>query len=108
MVIIVYSKREVTSYLKTLEEQEKKVTICDSSNITNDACVSSSLTTSTLININSASLSELMTLTGIGESKAKNIISYREKTPFTKIEDILNVEGIGESIYVNIKENITV
>lgn len=113
MVIIVYSKKEVSSYLETLEKEEKKESICNTSNITNDACINSSnsnsnTSNSSLININTASLSELMTLTGIGEAKAKNIIAYREKSPFKSIEDILNVEGIGESIYVNIKENITV
>ena len=50
-----------------------------------------------------------MTLNGIGESRAKDIISYREKNgPFKTIEDIKNVSGIGESTYANIKENITV
>ena len=63
---------------------------------------------SSLININTASLEQLMTLTGIGESKAKQIIAYREKTPFTKIDDLMLVDGIGESIYSKIKENITV
>jgi competence protein ComEA len=115
MVIIIYSKGEVSNYLKTLEKEEKKQSICSSSNIKNDACINNSNNTSnssnsssSLININTASLSELMTLSGIGEAKAKNIISYREKTLFKSIEDILNVEGIGESIYVNIKKNITV
>lgn len=115
MVIIIYSKGEVSNYLKTLEKEEKKQSICSSSNIKNDACINNSNNTSnssnsssSLININTASLSELMTLSGIGEAKAKNIISYREKNLFKSIEDILNVEGIGESIYVNIKKNITV
>ena len=113
MVIIVYSKKEVLNYLETLEKEVKKNSLCHSSNISNDACITNSNidkndTNNSLININTASLNELMTLTGIGESKAKNIISYRERTPFNKIEDILNVDGIGESIYVNIKKNITV
>ena len=109
MVILVYSKKEVINYLETLEKEEKKQSICDSSNIVNDACNNINFNNKkSLVNINTASLSELMTLSGIGESKAKSIISYREKTPFKNIEDILNVEGIGESIYVNIKENITI
>lgn len=111
MVVIVYSKKEVNSYLETLEKEEKKLSICSNSNIKNDGCNnsnSSSNSNNSLININTASLSELMTLTGIGEAKAKNIISYRETTPFKSIEELQNVEGIGESIYVNIKENITV
>lgn len=109
MVIIIYSKKEVNDYLNTLKEVENKLSICDNSSINNDACdKSSNQTNNALININTAPLEELMTLPGIGESKAKNIITYREKTPFKSIEDIKNVEGIGESLYASIKENITV
>jgi len=112
LVFIVYSKKEVSAYLETLKETEKKQSICNNSNVENSGCIVDNSSNNTgknnLININVASLSELMTLTGIGESKAKSIIEYRKKTPFKKIEDILNVEGIGESIYVNIKENITI
>ena len=109
MVIIVYSKKEVSNYLKTFEEESKKNSICSSSNVVNGACIdNNNVSNSNLVNINTASLNELMTLSGVGESKAKNIISYRENTPFKTIEDILNVDGIGESIYVKIKENITV
>ena len=49
-----------------------------------------------------------MTLTGLGESKALNIIEYRNRTPFTKIEDIKNVNGIGDSVFEKIKNYITV
>ena len=50
-----------------------------------------------------------MTLSGIGESKADAIIQYRlDNGSFKKIEDIMNVSGIGESLYNKIKENITV
>ena len=49
-----------------------------------------------------------MTLKGIGESKAKDIISYREQNgPFQNIEDIKNITGIGDNIYASIKEDIT-
>ena len=61
-----------------------------------------------MININSATQEELMTLSGIGESKAKDIITYRTENAFTSIEDIKNVPGIGESLFAKIKENITV
>ena len=60
------------------------------------------------VNINTASKEELMSINGIGESKALAIIEYRNSTKFTKIEDIMNVSGIGESLYNSIKENITV
>ena len=52
------------------------------------------LSNSNLVNINTASLNELMTLSGVGESKAKNIISYRENTPFKTIEDIIPAPAI--------------
>ena len=60
------------------------------------------------ISINKGTVKELTTLTGIGEAKAKKIIEYREKNgPFSKIEDIKKVSGIGESIFAKIKDNIT-
>ena len=50
-----------------------------------------------------------MNLNGVGENKAKNIIEYRETNgSFNSIEDIMNVTGIGESLYEKIKEHITV
>ena len=61
-----------------------------------------------LININTASKEQLMTLPGIGESTADAIIAYREETPFTSTEDIMNVSGIGESKYNRIKDLICV
>jgi competence protein ComEA len=62
-----------------------------------------------LININIASLEELQTLTGIGIILAERIIAYRESNgPFDSIENIMDVSGIGESIYENIKDDITV
>jgi len=65
-------------------------------------------TVSGSISINTASKEELMTLPGIGEAKAISIISYREEHgSFEKIEDIMQVSGIGESVFAKIKENIT-
>ncbi len=63
----------------------------------------------TLININNASLEQLQTLNGIGESKANSIIEYRTQNgPFKTIEDIKNVSGISETLYDKIKAFITV
>lgn len=66
------------------------------------------LETSDLININYASIEELLTLEGIGESKAQAIISYRKNNFFTSIEEIMKVSGIGEELFSKIKDNITV
>ena len=64
---------------------------------------------SSKININTASKEELMTLAGIGESKADNIIKYRQENgSFSAVEDLTNVSGIGESIFNKIKDSITV
>lgn len=63
---------------------------------------------SKLININTCSMDELLSLPGIGESKAKNIIEYRNSNKFNKLEDIMNVSGISESLFNKIKEYITI
>ena len=61
------------------------------------------------VNINTASLESLMTLQGVGESRARSIIAYREENgEFQTIEDIMNVTGIKEGLYGKIKEQITV
>ena len=62
-----------------------------------------------IININSASLSELQNINGIGEVKAQSIIDYREKKGgFKSIEDIKNVEGIGDKTFEKIKDKISI
>lgn len=62
-----------------------------------------------LVNINTAEEELLCTLPGVGNSKAKSIISYREKNgPFEKKEDIMNVEGIKNGLFEKIKDSITV
>lgn len=62
-----------------------------------------------IININSASLSDLQKINGIGEVKAQSIIDYREKSGgFKSIEDIKNVEGIGDKTFEKIKDKISI
>ena len=64
-----------------------------------------------LVNLNTADVAALMTLPGIGESraKAKAIISYREQQgAFTKIEDIMKISGIKQAAFSKIKDKITV
>lgn len=60
------------------------------------------------ININTCTKEELMSLPGIGEVLADRIIQYREKTPFKKVEDLMNVSGIGEKKFESIKDMIIV
>lgn len=61
------------------------------------------------ININTASVEQLTILTGIGETKAAAIIAYREKNgSFSSIEEIMNVSGIGEKTFEDIKDFISI
>lgn len=62
-----------------------------------------------LINVNTAGKIELMSLKNVGESTAQKIIDYREKNgPFKKIEDLVNVSGIGEKTLNGFKDKIIV
>lgn len=133
MVVVIYTKDQIKEAKKkeTLSFTNEETCICPV--IQNDACItdktndkekstSNSKSTSdaktksntstnnnSKVNINTASLTELQTLSGVGASKAQAIIDYREeKGKFEKIEDILNVSGIGDSVYEKIKDNITV
>ena len=64
---------------------------------------------STLVNINTAGEELLCTLSGVGSTRAKSIIAYREKNgAFQKIEDIMNVDGIKDGLFQKIKDSITV
>lgn len=61
------------------------------------------------VNINTASREELKTLNGIGDTRAGNILAYRESNgPFGSIEDLMKVEGIKEGVYNKLKDDITV
>ena len=111
MVIIIYSKEEVANFEKTKEIEQVKEEKCiqkEENALKNDACITTIQQDTGKISINTATKEELMTLPGIGEAKAKEIISYREQNgPFQNIEDIKNVTGIGDNLYDSIKEDIT-
>jgi len=64
---------------------------------------------SALIDINTADQAALAALPDVGEAKAKAIIEYRQKHgPFKTVEEVKNVPGVGEQVFANIKEKITV
>ena len=113
MYIVIYTKTELYEYKK--KNSDVSTTTCASLECTcpdkkNDACINTKKETTVTgkISINAATKEELMTLTGIGESKANAIITYRlENGKYNNIEDIKNVSGIGESLYEQIKNNIT-
>lgn len=96
------NNEEVVNYQENVKEEiEDNTSIEENNNISNDS--------NGLISINNGSIEELLSLPGIGESKAKAIIKYREENGlFNKIEDILNVSGIGNSLFEKIKDFITI
>lgn len=123
MVIIIYTVEEVKNAIAKESIAKLVDNQCICPKVNNDACLrqnnnssneqnNSSNNTSdedVVVNINTATVEELLTLSGIGESKAKAIIEYRtEHGDFRRVEDIMEVSGIGESLYEKIKEYITV
>jgi competence protein ComEA len=112
MVIIIYTHEEVenSNIVDTVVKVIEKECVCP--NIQNDSCINTEITGNIgeengLVNINTATLEELMSVPGIGEAKARAIIEYRKNSVFLVLEDLLNVQGIGEKIYETIKVYLT-
>ena len=63
---------------------------------------------SLVVNVNTASAAEFEALPGIGPKLAARIIDYRQKNgPFKKIEDLMNVQGLGEKNFLKLKPQLT-
>jgi len=93
-------------YIPSMQDDEIIQTVTDGSG---DDVVVDGEPNSKTVNINRASQTELETLTGIGPSTALKIIEYRkENGNFKKIEDLMNVPGIGEAKFDAIKGDISV
>ena len=103
MKINIPSKNESTNESRNeASNNTENYIIKENLNLSNNAKISK-------VNINSATQTELETLPGIGPSTALKIINYRkEKGKFNKIEDIKNVNGIGEIKFNKIKEFIKI
>lgn len=116
MVINIYTESEVKKMKEPVdvcEVKDQDLTHCDDATIivtnpdSNKDISNSNEVVDNKVSINNGTKEELMTLSGIGEVKAQAIIDYRNKNgKFSKIEDLMNVSGIGESTYNQIKDNI--
>ena len=73
------------------------------------ASASSAASASAPINLNTATVAQLETLPGIGKSTAERILEYRQKNgSFKKVEDLMNVRGVGEKSFLKLKPLVTV
>ncbi len=96
--------------IPTVQEVEDGTYVDSSANTSSTSSSTSTGTaSSSLVNINTAGLEELDTLPGVGPSTAQAIIDEREANgPFTSIEDIQRVSGIGEKKFEKLKDSICV
>ena len=116
MRIYIPKKGELVQDKEKIEDKTQEILTGKSTDITNTTSVNTNLSTNKKsktdiekINLNTATQTELETLPGIGPSTAEKIIAYRkENGNFKKIEDIMNVNGIGESKYSKIRDLINV
>lgn len=103
--------RNINDVQDETEDLEEALNDENSKNVSNNSPkekISSSGESST-ININAASKETLMTLNGIGESKAQAIIDYREETGgFKSVDELTNISGIGEKTLEKIKDKISI
>lgn len=106
------AKKDYVNLAAILNDQDKLYIPCENE-VTNvgflPADVNGNMSSDGKININTADKEELMRLSGIGSSRADDIIGYRKKNgSFKKIEDIMQISGIKKAMFEKIKDEISV
>lgn len=96
-------------YVPTKQEAEAAGLGTDAADLWNESSQTETQTDDGKVNLNTADETELMTIRGIGEARAQDIIAYREANGgFHSIEEIMNVPGIKEATFEKIKDGIKV
>ncbi|MDF2803937.1 MAG: competence protein ComEA helix-hairpin-helix repeat region [Anaerocolumna sp.] len=96
-------------FIPSIEEVADKLPAAVSNVSANETTENSNSNNTGIININIATTEELMTLSGVGQAKAKAIIDYRINIGgFKSIDEIKNIDGIKDAVYNKIKDKITV
>lgn len=103
------AESEETEATEEIEENGDEISSDDEIQDTENTVSEDDEETDGRININTATVDELNSISGIGSSKAENIVKYREENGnFEKVEDLLNVHGIARKKLESISEYITV
>jgi competence protein ComEA len=83
--------------------------LCSAAASGQDAASKSSASGAALVNLNTATAAQLEGLPGIGKSTADRIVEYRQKSGgFKRVEDLMNVRGVGEKSFLRLKPLVTV
>ncbi|MDO5448910.1 MAG: helix-hairpin-helix domain-containing protein [Clostridia bacterium] len=97
-----------TADVETTNVEEESTSVVLTTEVTTTAAPDV-VAASTKVNINTASAEELMSLSGIGPTKAQAIVDYRTSIgAFSSVDELINVSGIGEKTLAKIRDEITV
>lgn len=97
-----------TADMETTNVEEESTSVVLTTEVTTTAAPDV-VAASTKVNINTASAEELMSLSGIGPTKAQAIVDYRTSIgAFSSVDELINVSGIGERTLAKIRDEITV
>ncbi len=103
------ANQECVNQAQILTDEQQIIIPSNDEDCSGDSSSLNSNSNGTKLNINEASVEQLTTLPGIGQTRAQQIVDYRDTNgKFKSIDDLKNVNGIGEQTFLNISELISV